>query len=327
MFSTLHSNSCLELLKYFGTNAVEQILAVSGHEEVLLSNIQNLVPSDNMPLCYECVKRSLSISVSSIYFSVRQKLLHLASGEIQFYNPYVLSVLLSSLSAFCISTSKTFSIFDETITISLQNILKYRHAEELISYVGAEELPMTLRSIFEDVFAESYNSLLQVSVRVLYNFVQHQIGFSSGVISAATLRILISEMSLSLDFLKRDDEEKMKTNSFKTILKQCDELGVLCKDDDVVAPEDASLTVKKRFHLEDYIETLFHTAHLLSRAFTQSIPKDIEDFIGSLLDFVIWSPQNGTKVSELFLSILYFISNTYNTYLHIRVIPNTVHLL
>lgn len=305
VLSRLDSNSCLELLKYFGTYAFEQRFAVSNHEDVFLSHIHSLIPTDDTPLCYGCIKRLLSKCISSIYSSISQILLNLTSGEIQYYNPYILSCLLSSLSAFCTATSNAFPIDDEAITTTIQNILKSQMHKELNSYVSgelnscidAEERSITMYRHFEDVVTESYHSLLQVSVRVLYIFLHHQIAFSSRIFAEKIFFVAISEMILNLNVLERDDEENMKISSYNAILKQCDELGVLYVDNSLDASEKASLSFNKRLHLEDYIETLFHAVNLFTQVFTTSIPEIIEDFIESLIDFVIWSPHNGPKVS------------------------------
>jgi hypothetical protein len=168
LYSLLHSNSCLGLLKYFGVGALEQCFVVSDHEEVLLSYISNLLPPEDTKLCYGCIKRSLSKSVSSIYFSIKQKLLELSSGEIQFCDPHLLSLLLSSLSTLCVSPRKSISIYDDTIMTTLQYILKYDFSHELKSFTDAEDTSMKVNRLFEEVLTESYHSLLQVCVRVLF---------------------------------------------------------------------------------------------------------------------------------------------------------------
>lgn len=301
-------------MKYFGIHAFEQRFALSNHEDVFLSHIHSLIPSDDTPLCYGYIKRSLSTSVSTIYSSIRQILLNLTSGDIQCYNPYILCSLLSSLSVFCTATSNSFPIYDEAITTTIQNILKPQINEEIKSYIlgeldssiDAKERSITLYRHFEDVVTASYHTLLQVSVRVLYVFLQHQISFSSRISAEKIFRIAISEMILNLNVLKRDDEENMKINSYNTMLKQCDELGVCYEGNSLDASEKATLSLNKRLHLEDYIETLFHAVHLFTLVFTISIPEIIEDFIESLIDFVLWSPHNGTKVSTHLYHIYYY---------------------
>lgn len=296
LHSLLHSNSCLGLLKYFGVGALEQCFAVLDHEEVLLSRISILVPPEDSPLCCGYIKRALSKSVSSIYFSIKQKLLELTSGEIQLCDPYLLSLLLSSLSTLCVPPSKSISIYDETMMTTLQFIFKYDLSQELKSSTDAEDVSMKVNRVFEEVLTESYHWLLQVCVRVLYIFVYHQSSLSSSQFQAVSFQVAISQIFLKVDVLKRDDEENMKRNIFNMVLKQCDELALLCETKSLPVSKIAPLSLKSRFFLEDYIETLFHSVSLLSRSFSNALPKVVDTFMESLLDFVVWSPTIGAKV-------------------------------
>ena len=295
LYSLLHSNSCLGLLKYFGVGALEQCFVVSD-QEVLLSHMSILVPPEETPLCYGCIKRSLSKSVSSIYFLIKQKLLELTSGEIQFCDPYLLSLLLSSVSTLCFSPSKSISIYDETVMTILQYILKYDFSQELKSFTDAEDESLTVNRLFEEILTESYHSLLQVCVRVLYIFVYHQTALSSSQFETVSFQVVVSQIFLKIDVLKRDDEEIMKENILNAVLKQCDELAVLCERQSLAVSKNAPLSLKSRFFLEDFIETLFHSTSLLSRSFIKTLPKVVDNFIEALLDFVVWSPTIGTKV-------------------------------
>jgi hypothetical protein len=126
--------------------------------------------------------------------------------------------------------------------------------------------------------------------------VYHQTALSSSQFQTVSFQVVMSQIGLKVDVLKRDDEENMKENIFNAVLKQCDELAILCDRQLLDVSKNASLSLKSRFFLEDFIETLFHSTSLLSRSFINALPKVVDNFIESLLDFVVWSPTIGTKV-------------------------------